>query len=85
MKEMPIQFDDKSIEILKQVDGVHRHSLVNVALAMISKTGYYKTLTGVVGTDIDDIVGLESHDQDNVKVTKDEPKQETKATSWDSF
>jgi len=46
IKELPIQFDEESIKILQKVPSIHRHSLINVALSLVSKTGYYKTLSG---------------------------------------
>ena len=46
MKEVQVKLDEKSIQILKSVDTIHRDSLINIGLALVSKTGYYKTLTG---------------------------------------
>ena len=95
-KSLNISLDSKSIEILKGVDAIHRDSLINVGLALVEKTGYYKTLSGKNDTDIlEDVVSLDAASLDgesskdtskDVKTikTKDEvPK--TPATTWDSF
>lgn len=87
-----ISLDSKSIEILKKVDAIHRDSLINVGLALVEKTGYYKTLAGInSGEDLEDVASL---DVDEIKFTnkktakkqievKETPKKPT--TTWDSF
>lgn len=56
-KSTSIELDDKSLEILKKVDGIHRNALINLGIHMISKTPYYKNLTGEV-ENVLDVVGL---------------------------
>ena len=97
-KSLNINLDPKSIEILKGVDAIHRDSLINVGLALVEKTGYYKTLSGKNDTEIlEEVVSLDVASLDgessgtsvssvskNVTSTKEElPK--TPATTWDSF
>jgi len=82
-KSLPIEFDDKSIEILKNVDSIHRNSLVNIALAAISKTHYYQTLTGNIPDDQETVASLDALDN---LVEKKEVKEVAKAsTTWDDF
>ena len=85
-QSLPIELDDKSIEILKSVDSVHRNSLVNVALAMISKTPYYRTLMGLINDEPDLAVSLESLDL--LSEPKEESKPKAKKSTnidWDEF
>jgi len=63
-KSTNVELDDKSLEVLKKVDGVHRNSLINLGISMISKTSYYKGLTG----DVEDamaVVSLNSLDEES--------------------
>lgn len=87
-----ISLDAKSIGILKQVDAIHRDSLINVGLALVEKTGYFKTLAGVNDTDdLDDVASLDvAVDETTKKATKklaveakDAPKKQSQ--SWDNF
>ena len=87
---MDVQFDENSKTILKKVDAIHRDSLINVALAIVSNTGYYKTLTGELSSDISDVVSLSSLSSLDTPEESKEDKQQvatpTKAaTDWDSF
>jgi hypothetical protein len=93
-KSLNINLDSKSIEILKGVDAIHRDSLINVGLALVEKTGYYKTLSGKNNTDIlEDVVSLDAASLDGESsVTSTSKTTETKdeipkspATTWDSF
>jgi len=63
-----IEFDENSLKILKDVDSIHRHSLVNLGLAMIAKTPYYKTLTGDISSDVLNTVTLNELDTVNTNV-----------------
>lgn len=87
-KELPIKFDNASIQILKKVSPVHRNSLVNVALALVSKTGYYKTVCGLDTNSIDEVSSLESLDvvekPTSNKISK-EPEKISTESSWDDF
>lgn len=53
-KSTNVELDDKSLEILKKVDALHRNALINLGIHMISKTSYYKGLTG----DVDDAMEI---------------------------
>jgi len=78
-------FDDKSLDILKKVDRLHRNSLINIGLALVSRTGYYKTLTGDLPEDLENVVNLSELDKViKEKEAKDEPKAKAK-TSGDMF
>ena len=92
-----IQLDKKSIDILKGVDALHRDSLINVGLALVEQTKYYKTLAGVEDPkDINSVadLGIVSKDKSpsgsneivnestNVQTKQNKPKP---STSWDSF
>jgi hypothetical protein len=93
-ENLGINLDSKSIDILKKVDAIHRDSLINVGLALVAKTGYYKTLAGISDAeDLDEVASLDVLDEDGEKPvsTKKSKKEavETPAkkptTSWDSF
>jgi len=94
-QNLGINLDSKSIAILKEVDAVHRDSLINVGIALVSKTGYYKTLAGISETeDLDEVASLDVIDgidgSDSQKSSKKAKVDSTPApkkptTSWDSF
>jgi len=93
-QNLGINLDQKSIDILKKVDSIHRDSLINVGLALVSKTGYYKTLAGLTNTqddeDLDEVASLDVLDEDGDKsISKKTKEVEAPAkkptTSWDSF
>jgi hypothetical protein len=91
MKKVEITLDDNSVEILKKVDDIHRNSIVNVGLALVSKTGYYKTLTGKSeADDLEEIASLDIKDEEGETKTKSIKKKEAKpaakpTSSWDAF
>jgi len=94
-QNLGINLDTKSIEILKAVDSIHRDSLINVGLSLVSKTGYYKTLTGKVPDDLEDVASLDViEDEDSqtssTKAIKKSNKKDNSApakpaANWDSF
>jgi len=94
-QNLGINLDSKSIAILKEVDAVHRDSLINVGIALVSKTGYYKTLAGISETeDLDEVASLDVIDgidgSDSQKSSKkakvdSAPAPKKPTTSWDSF
>jgi len=79
-----IEFDEASLGILKKVDGIHRNSLINVGLALVSKTGYYKTLAGIGPEELAEVAGL--NELDKVLEESSENPTETKKDSptWGS-
>ena len=48
MKEVKIKLDDTSLEILKEVDSIHRESVINFGIRLASQTDYFKILKGEV-------------------------------------
>jgi len=46
MKEVKIRLDEKSIEILNEIDSIHRESIVNFGIRLASETDYFKILKG---------------------------------------
>ena len=65
-KSITIKIDPSSINILKKVDPLHRESLINLGISLISKTGYYKTLSGENQDLLDSIVDLGELDNTNI-------------------
>lgn len=95
-QNLGINLDSKSVDILKAVDSIHRDSLINVGLSLVSKTGYYKTLTGKTPEDLEDVASLDvEEDEDEVSASPKSSKKAGKksapaaaskpSTSWDSF
>jgi len=97
-QNLGINLDQKSIDILKKVDAIHRDSLINVGLALVSKTGYYKTLAGISDAeDLEEVASLDVLDENedgqavftkkSSKKSKVQEEAPTKkpSTSWDSF
>lgn len=96
-KTVNVNLDSKSIDILRKIDVIHRDSAINIGLALVEKTGYYKTLTGVASkeTALDDVASLDvignestqgSSTSTQSKVKKpveDAPKKA--AANWDAF
>jgi len=46
MKEVKIKLDDKSLEILKEIDTIHRESIINFGIRLAENTEYFKILKG---------------------------------------
>ena len=81
-----IALDESSIEILKNVDKIHRDSVINIGLALVAKTGYYKTLTGINSSnDLTDIASLEDLNATPIATTKPKEKETKASSSWDNF
>ena len=57
MKEVKIKLDDVSLEILKDVDPIHRESVINFGIRLASQTDYFKILKGEV-EEANDLVAL---------------------------
>jgi len=92
-KEISIEFDKNSLRVLKEVDKIHRTSLINLGIAMIEKTPYYQTLTGNADSNIANIASLSQlGEETEVKETTTIPQKQTKTestpkktTTWDDF
>jgi len=98
-QNLGINLDQKSIDILKKVDSIHRDSLINVGLALVSKTGYYKTLAGLTDVqdddDLDEVASLDVLDEGEktvvkasskkAKVQEKEKPAKKPSTTWDAF
>ena len=98
-QNLGINLDSRSIEILKKVESLHRDSLINVAIALVEKTGYYKTLTGKNSeADLEDVTSLDIETEEDSSTSstsrvsrskkgskKATPEKKAPATSWDSF
>jgi hypothetical protein len=94
-QNLRINLDGKSIEILKKVDSIHRDSLINVGLAIVTKTGYYKTLAGISEAEVkelEDVASLDVLDGDGDKSSKklkveEQSKKPPKkpVSSWDTL
>lgn len=91
VKTVSVTLDKNSIAILKQIDNIHKSSLINLAISLISKTGYYQTLIGNPGDSLESITELTS--LDNIGTSKTltpkaavtEPTVAKKKGSWDDF
>jgi len=73
MKEVKIRLDDKSLEILKDIDSIHRESIINFGVRLAAQTEYFKILKG----EIEDAENLVSINEEKTKETKVE--EETKS------
>ena len=90
-----INLDANSIKILKQVESIHRDSIINIGLSLVEKTGYFKTLSGTnKDADLEDVASLDVEQDEETKTTSKSNKKETtkeaapskKPTqSWDAF
>jgi hypothetical protein len=94
VKTVNVTLDKNSISILKQVDNIHKSSLINLAISLISKTGYYKTLTGDIGDSLESVTSLDTIGSTNTTPLTNTtgatgntttPKPEKKKGSWDDF
>jgi len=66
MKEVKIRLDDKSIEILNEINPIHRESIVNFGIRLASETDYFKILKGVENA------------ENLVSINEEKPKKEFK-------
>ena len=81
-KSASVEFDDNSLNVLKGVDKIHRDSIINIGLALVSKTHYYQTLTGKTPEEVQDVASLDSLDE---AIKSAEPKQENAKKSANSM
>ena len=91
-QNLNINLDIKSIDILRKVDAIHRDSLINVGLALVEKTGYFKTLAGLNDSaELEEIasfnVKLDIGDNEKINKKTEEIKSVNKkpTSNWDSF
>lgn len=94
-KVVTVTFDDNAQAILKDVDIVHRDSLINVGLALVAKTEYYKTLSGTSDAPLVKVASLSSLDDLEAELEAEAPKETPKPkssagsaggdTNWDNF
>ena len=82
-KSVSIEFDEASLKILKDVDSIHRNSLINVGLALVKCTGYYKTLAGIGPETLEDVAGLDELDKVLEEKSQEIKKDTKKATTTD--
>jgi len=88
-KAVQVNFDDNSQSILKEVDAIHRDSLINMGLALVSRTEYYKTLTGKINDDVSKVASLSSLDELEKELNEEPVKPKTAnaptSSDWDDF
>jgi len=69
MKEVKIKLDDKSLEILKEIDTIHRESIINFGIRLASQTEYFKILKGEIEK-VEDIVSINEEKKEETKEEK---------------
>jgi len=69
MKEVKIKLDDKSLEILKEIDTIHRESIINFGIRLASQTEYFKILKGEIEK-VEDIVSINEEKKEEIKEEK---------------
>jgi len=82
-KSTNIELDDRSLGVLKNVDGIHRNSLINLGIIMISKTPYYKSLIGDVEdamevVNLNEVIDLNSENNLTAETTPQGPNKRSK-------
>ena len=65
MKEVKLKLDDKSIEILSEIDNIHRESIINFGIRLASQTEYFKVLKG--DDDVEVLNEISSETKEEVK------------------
>jgi len=91
MTEKLIQLDPKSLAILAEIDEIHRHSLINIAISLVSKTEFFKTISNKIETssELSEITSLkiiksvEEKAKEEIKEVKTEIKKPK--SSWNDF
>ena len=72
MKEVKIRLDDKSVEILKEVEAIHRDSLINFAIRLLEGHPHYKIIKGEVIEDIKEVLEIDTKPEKEIKQVKEE-------------
>ena len=84
-----IILDTNSLELLEKVHPVHRHSLINVAISLISKTDYYRTLTGEINEDLNKVtdigISATSSNDDLQNIKTESNSTNPVSPTWDNF
>jgi hypothetical protein len=77
LKEVKIKLDDKSLEILKDVDPIHRESIINFGVRLASQTEYFKILKG----ELEEAEDLVSINEETKTSKKEEPAKQIEENS----
>jgi len=64
MKEVKLKLDDKSVEILGEIDPIHITSIINFGIRLAKDTSYFKILKGEEDIKVEELI-----------VEKDTPKK----------
>jgi len=66
-----ILFDEQTWGILEKINPLHRHSLINASIKMISKTNYYKELAGLIdSSNSEEVVNLNVISNNKINITE---------------
>ena len=84
-KEIKVILEEDALKILKEVDAIHRNTLINIGLKLVQKTELFKTLTGDSSEEIQKIASLDNIGQIEQSAQKEEAKTEEAdiGVSWD--
>ena len=75
MKEVKIKLDDKTIEILSDIDPIHRESIINFGVRLASQTEYFRILKGEENVEVLNEISTETKsDTKQVEEKAEEPK-----------
>ena len=75
MKEVKVRLDDKSVEILKEVEAIHRDSLINFAIRLLEAHPHYKIIKGEVEA-IEEVSNLEAINESKTEAKQPEKVEE---------
>lgn len=79
MKEVKIRLDDKSVDILKEVEAIHRDSLINFAIRLLENHPHYKIIKGEIES-IEEVSNLDVINETKVEEKQTEKIEEPDAT-----
>ncbi len=86
-KEIKMVLEEDSLKILKEVDAIHRNTLINIGLKLVQKTELYKTLTGSPAEEIQKVASLTSLEtiETETETAVEETKPAVGEYSWDDL
>jgi len=72
MKEVKLKLDDKSVEILGEIDPIHITSVINFGIRLAKDTSYFKILKGEENVEVEELIA----EKDTPKKSKNEEVKE---------
>jgi len=76
MKEVKLKLDDRSVEILGEIDPIHITSIINFGIRLAKDTSYFKILKGEEEIEVEELVEKDTSKKSKIEEVKEEIVEE---------